>query len=353
MKTLYLASPYYDNEFASGANKRFDSIGKRFASRLGSAFKTIVCQGNKPHWVEEGNNIYLPAFSSNIGKLRTWLHFNYVLLRVEAGHVVTDFIPAPFAGLRKHRHAQLIHDLRDFTEFKRDQLPLVATLILRRQLRRSDRVITVSDFSKDCVVQYCGLPADRVIKSYNGIESVYRTQGEDIERDIDFLYVATFEARKNHQRLIEALATIDEKLRVSFVGRDHGLRPSIEALATTTAQKNGMEFTFIDQIDEQGLVDIYHRTKVYVCPSLLEGFGMPLVEALAANCNVACSDIPVFREVCQEHAVYFDPSSPTDIAKSLRASVVTPTPSIPPLYLDRFSWDTIAEDLLADLGYPY
>jgi glycosyltransferase involved in cell wall biosynthesis len=78
---------------------------------------------------------------------------------------------------------------------------------------------------------------------------------------------------------------------------------------------------------------------------------MPLVEALAENCRIACSDIPVFREVCQEHALYFNPHDPDDMAACLRESIAMSPPANAQQYAQKFSWDTITDDLLRDIGY--
>ena len=351
MNPLYLASLYYDNEIVSGANKRFDAIGRRLVSRLGDSFKTIVCEGQRPSWIREENCIFIPPFSSKLGKLKSFLHFGHALRKLEAGTVINDFLPIPFMALRKHAHFQLIHDFRDFTEYKRDQRPWVATLILRWELRRSQKIITVSEFSKRDGIARCGLRPDKVIRSYNGIDGAYGAKSQDTERTIDLLYVATFEARKNHKTLLQALALIDQPLKVTFIGRDHGLRPAIKELADAVHKRTGTAFDFIDRIDEQDLVETYQRTRTYVCPSVLEGFGMPLVEALAANCRIACSDIPVFREVCQEHALYFDPHDPDDLANCLHKSIAMSPPTNAQQHVEKFSWDTITDDLLRDIGY--
>jgi len=351
MRPLYLASLYYDNEIVSGANKRFDAMGKCLVSRLGDSFKTIVCGGQRPSWIREENCIFVPSFSSNLGKLKSFFHFGHALRKLEAGTVINDFLPIPFMALRRHSHFQLIHDFRDFTEYKREQRPLVATLILRSELRRSQKIITVSESSKRDGIERCGLQADKVIRSYNGIDSAYGVKSQDTERNIDLLYVSTFEARKNHQALLQALALIDQPLKVTFIGRDHGLRPAMKESANAVHKKTGTTFDFIDRIDEQELVETYQRTRTYVCPSVLEGFGMPLVEALAANCRVACSDIPVFREVCQEYALYFDPHDPYDMADCLRQSIAMSPPTNAQQYAEKFSWDTITDDLLRDIGY--
>jgi len=350
MNHLYLASPFYDSSRVTGANKRFDRIGERAVSKLGDRCKVIVCEEQIPPWVKQENAIVLPAFSDDIGKLRTLLHFNRALRKVEPGIVINDFIPIPFFGLRRHTHFQLIHDLRQFTKYQRNRVPLVTPSIMQWQLRRSQNIIAVSEFTRNDVVAKCGVSAEKIIRSYNGIDGLNVHGANEIEKKIDFLYVATFEARKNHETLMKALAAIERPLKVTFVGRDHGLLARTRSLAEPLEARHGMKFEFIESTDEESLAQLYRMTKTYVCPSVLEGFGMPLVEALASNCNVACSDIPVFHEVCGNDAVCFNPHDAADLTRALRESLALPPPNYAQAYAQKFSWDTITDELLRDVG---
>jgi glycosyltransferase involved in cell wall biosynthesis len=218
------------------------------------------------------------------------------------------------------------------------------------QLRRSQNIIAVSEFSKNDAIARCGVSPEKIIRSYNGIDGINVDGANDIERKNDLLYVATFEARKNHETLMKALAASERPLKVTFVGRDHGLLEHIRALAEPLEQRDGMEFAFIESTDEESLAKLYRTTKTYVCPSVFEGFGMPLVEALASNCNVACSDIPVFREVCGNDAMYFDPHDPAAMIKTLQESLDLPSPDYAQAYAQKFSWDSITDELLRDVG---
>jgi len=350
MKHLYLASPYYDSSRVTGANKRFDRIGERAVSTLGDRCKVIVCEGQIPPWINPENAIALPAFSNSLGRIRAFLAFGRVLLRLEPGIVINDFIPIPFFGLRRHTHFQLIHELRHFTKYQRNRMPLVTPLIMQRQLRRSQHIIAVSEFAKNDVVAKCGVPAEKIIRSYNGIVGFGLDEANQTERKNDLLYVATFEARKNHETLMKALAAIERPLKVTFVGRDHGLLSHTLDLADSLEKKHGTKFTFIESTDEESLAELYRTTKTYVCPSVLEGFGMPLLEALASNCNVVCSDIPVFHEVCGNDALYVDPRDATALAKALQESLELPSPDYGQAYTRKFCWDAITDQLLRNIG---
>jgi len=70
--------------------------------------------------------------------------------------------------------------------------------------------------------------------------------------------------------------------------------------------------------------DLYARARAFVFPSLIEGFGIPPVEALHAGIPTVCSDIPVLREVCGDAAIYADPLDPADFAGKVRGLLASP-----------------------------
>ncbi|MGZ4385253.1 MAG: glycosyltransferase family 4 protein [Gaiellaceae bacterium] len=90
-----------------------------------------------------------------------------------------------------------------------------------------------------------------------------------------------------------------------LTGRGNDLAPPAE----------GVEARGHVTLDE--LADLYRRAACLVFPSLYEGFGQPPLEAMACGCPVACSDIPVLREVCGDAARFFDPKSPEAIAEAV------------------------------------
>src|SRR5690606_19685835 len=110
--------------------------------------------------------------------------------------------------------------------------------------------------------------------------------------------------------------------------------------------------TFTTIKDEKKVWEMYTRSKVFVSPSLYEGFGMPTIEALALGLPVVLSDIPVFREVGGNLATYFDPHNPKDIAEKLQASLRNPVPpdrAVVKEHLKQFEWETIYQSFIRNL----
>ncbi len=187
------------------------------------------------------------------------------------------------------------------------------------------------------------------MKSYFGINEKIFDVPKNAPKQYDIIYVGHFDKHKNHAPLIDALALMDKRLKVLFVGVDNGLQASLETRAKALGLPN---ITFTTVRDEAKVWELYTKSKLFVSPSLYEGFGMPTIEALALGLPVALSDIPVFHEVGSDLAAYFNPRDPHDIAEKLQAALAHPLPPTPERvrqHLAPYLWPEIYRTFLADL----
>jgi glycosyltransferase involved in cell wall biosynthesis len=122
----------------------------------------------------------------------------------------------------------------------------------------------------------------------------------------------------------------------------------------TAAQATASNITDLGAVDDPTLKALYQRALVLVFPSLYEGFGLPLLEAMRCGCVVAASSVPALRECGGAAAHYFDPSSPPAIAQALRELIDGPAlrDELRARGRERaaaFGWDASAGALLAVL----
>jgi glycosyltransferase involved in cell wall biosynthesis len=337
---IYYSSLYYLNDFSSGANKRFDEIGKRLLREHRNNFKCIITFNNKPNWCPIKNCIFIKEYSNKYQRIISWLDLSFKLAKLPKGIFVNDFMPIPFSSFR-HYHFQTIYDLRNFDGFGRGGLGFLTESFQKWQLSSADKVITISEFTSKAIQNYCSIKEKDIVVSYCGIDDK-KLENKNSKRDIDILYVATFEKRKNHINLIKAIELCDDPLNITFVGSDNGLKDEIVTLASALEIK-GHSITFLEQISEKTLCEIYSRAKVFCFPSFYEGFGMPLIEAYQLGCKVVCSDIDVFKEVTLNKAIYFDPNSPKDINDKLHCALKLNScdGSIRKEIINFYSWDHI------------
>ena len=137
------------------------------------------------------------------------------------------------------------------------------------------------------------------------------------------LTVGTLEPRKNLVRLIEAVTSLPQRgsdaVLVLAGARGWSDDPIVAAVAAS-----GGKVLHVGAVTELQLSALYGGAVALVAPSTYEGFGLPLLEAMASGVPCACSDIPVFREVAGEAAVFFDPLDVDSIGRVLQDLLVNP-----------------------------
>jgi glycosyltransferase involved in cell wall biosynthesis len=346
---FYLVSLYYDKNRVTGANKRFDEIGRCLMDMGQWDFLVFVTRGNCPDWCPPERARLIRPYHNRLTRLLSWLHLAWMLIQQKRGIIYSDFQPAPLAVDWFHWRYQLIHDLRNWTGFGRGGLGQLTQAFQRQQLRSAKAVVTVSDFSADDIVEKCGIPRDRIIVSYNGVSDIYSPDTSGIRSDDapDILYIATFEPRKNHLRLIQAIELLQPPCKVVLVGRDLGSREALEAYIHNSDKLQHASIRIIEALDEAELLRLYQSCKLFVSPSLFEGFGMPLIEAAACGATVVCSDIKVFREIMGDNAHYFDPHDVQGMAATIETALTATEKTS--ANIDRFRWPAITAALFSEM----
>jgi len=141
------------------------------------------------------------------------------------------------------------------------------------------------------------------------------------EFDHTFLCVGTLEPRKNLDVVIDAFEDLwgcGENVRLVLIGREGWLCEDLLRRIRSHREKDRRLFWF-DDVNDGDLAMAYRRANALIFPSIVEGFGLPLVEALSFGLPVIASDIPVFREIAGKHARYFDPMNAASLVKQLHA----------------------------------
>jgi glycosyltransferase involved in cell wall biosynthesis len=201
-------------------------------------------------------------------------------------------------------------------------------------IRRSRIVITISEHARTTLLQRYGLPPDRVRAIPLAVDHERFTPSADVRRGEFILYPARPWGHKNHARLYAAFARLRasrSNLRLVLTGEgDFGSLPEgVEARGHVTGDE---------------LVRLYRSAAALVFPSLYEGFGMPVLEAMACGCPVACSSSTSLPEVAGDAARLFDPRVVDDIAAAVDDVLTDPDPWIV-RGLERarlFTWDECA-----------
>lgn len=245
---------------------------------------------------------------------------------------LTQYI-TPFFVLRKIKIITIIHDI-SFCVFpqliKMSDLFFLRTLI-PLAIHRADRVIGVSHFTRDEIIKYYHTDQKKVDYIHNAVANDFLEQKytsgelkiikEKYHLPEEFiLYLGTLQPRKNIPVLVEAFAKIKHQLPgVALVlagGKNHNYDINIDrTVARYALNKNEVFFPgFIAEEDKKALMGL---ASCFCFPSLYEGFGIPILEAL--NCNVPCviSKIPPHLEVARNAALFFAPRDVLDLSEKL------------------------------------
>ena len=190
----------------------------------------------------------------------------------------------------------------------------------------ADRVITISEFSKQCITRHYGVPGHRVVVAHLCPDLPPFQTGRVAESwdpplpTSDWLfYPANRWRHKNHETLLQALVLLREKgLAIPLVVTGYDMLNGYP-LKTRVAEL-GLESQVWDvgYVSPEQLSFLYDKARLVAVPSLFEGFGLPLVEAMAAGRAVVASRASSLPEIGGDAVAYFDPLVPADMARVVR-----------------------------------
>jgi glycosyltransferase involved in cell wall biosynthesis len=251
----------------------------------------------------------------------------YDVLFIAAGNRRLPYaLPCPAVGT--------VHDLAPVhVAEKYDRIHQVYVgKVLPRLVRRLSHVITVSKCSRDDVVRFAGVPPERITVIHNGVDhEAYRPAADrgaaraEVARlfGVDrpyLLYVSRLEhPGKNHVRLIEAFSRLKERRRLPHVlvlaGPDRERAEEVHDAARRSPAGEDIVFTGFTAGEHLPL--LYQAADAFVMPSLYEGFGIPILEAMACATPVICSRRGAMPEVAGDAAMLVDPESVESLESAL------------------------------------
>ncbi|NJN15189.1 MAG: glycosyltransferase family 4 protein [Oscillochloris sp.] len=304
----------------------------------------------------------------NIPLPRLWTHARLGLeLRIHAPDV--SFIPAHVVPLiRPARCVVTIHDLgylafpQAHTARRRFELDLTT----RWSCRAATRVIAISQATADDLVRHYGVDRAKIRVVHHGIAAAQFRPPDDpgliaaVRRrhTLDaayFLYVGTLQPRKNLARLINAFAPVaaaNPAISLVLAGRRGWLSEPIERRISELGLEQRIRLT--DYLADEDLVPLLAGSLAFVFPSLYEGFGMPVLEAMACGAPVLTSTTSSLPEVAGDAAMLVDPHDETAITAALHrlatdATLRADLRSRGLAHVAGFSWERCARETLAVL----
>ena len=299
------------------------------------------------------------SFSTRLGWLQfdvpAWIHRH----PVDLVHFTNFLAPLGF----RHPYVVHIHDLSVFRHAQTHPIHRrwVFSTWIPATVRRAHRVITVSRWMAREIASYFDLDPGRVVTVYNGIDPLfrrlptraYRATLERYRLDAPyFLIVSELNPRKNIDTVLRAFAkahrTVPHLLLVLVGPRGLHARHTLDLIRTLHLEDRVRVLGYVPRRD---LVHIYNGATAVLYPSRYEGFGLPILEALATGTPVLASRIPVHEEIGGSGPVLIDPhdidawadtlSRVAEDPKTFRERIKRATP-----HLARFTWDRSVRQLV-------
>lgn len=233
---------------------------------------------------------------------------------------------------------------------------LIERLLVRDKWARIDHVLTDSHCSRRDIVQRLGVPAERITVVYPGVEqerfAPVTPTGREGRRPY-VLCVAGADPTKNVEVLVEAFARLPHPIRDAYdlvLTGDFRRRVDLHERVRQAGIEKQTIFTGV--VGDDQLVDLYQRAALFVFPSLYEGFGFPVLEAMACGCPVISSDASSLPEVVGDAAILVDPSDVEGFTRRM-GQVLTDADRRQDMrerglaHATQFSWDRTARETVA------
>ena len=264
---------------------------------------------------------------------RLWTHLT-LSRELRANPVDALFVPSHVIPLyHPQRSIVTIHDLGFYYEPEKHT---IGTRIQLRattswNIRQACRLIAISDSTKKDMVERYGVDPDRVTVVHHGVDDQFRQVNQDeVERyrraarlpERFILYLGTIQPRKNLERLIDAfelIAGADPGLHLILAGNPGWMAQPIRKRALASAYSRRISFP--GRIPDEQLPLLYNAASVFTLPSLYEGFGLPVLEAMACGKPVVMSNRGALPELSGADTTVIDPLDVGDLADALRSTI--------------------------------
>lgn len=317
-----------------------------------------VAIGDLEEIIKFDKKIDLVAFTSPIYGIKEQLKFPYRKLKkmkIDVLHVPHYNIPLFYRG----KMIVTIHDLTHLIlpEFLPNKFALFyAKFMLRMAVKRASTLITVSENTKNDILNFFKVDPNKIEVVYNGvgdefiikppekIEYLYKKYNIPKNKKI-LMYVGNMKPHKNLLRLLEAFSKLKniDKYRLVLVGKSFINQINLQ---NEEGKLNITDYVIHTGIvSQEELVDFYNLSDLFVFPSLYEGFGLPIIEALSCGTNVVCSNTSSMPEVGGKFVNYFDPNNTEDITKSIEENVDKKFDFDALKWVERFKWQNSSKKI--------
>lgn len=219
---------------------------------------------------------------------------------------------------KKTKVIMTVHDLIPilFPKFNIKRRIIYFKYILKYRFRYVDHFIVPSKSVKKDLMQHYHIQSNKIDVVYEGVSKSYKPNNRSKKNFI--LAVSTLEPRKNFKRIIECFIRLKEANKIDeqliIVGKAGWYYRDI----INIPDKYRDSIIFKGYVTEEKLIELYQRAKCFVYPSLYEGFGLPVIEAMACGCPVITSNRSSLPEIAGDAAILIDPENNAELENAIQ-----------------------------------
>ena len=197
----------------------------------------------------------------------------------------------------------------------------------RHACKRADRIIAISESTRQDIIRFYGVDPDRIDVVYQPVNTIYYTSDKGVcptglaqyVTNPYMLYVGSINSRKNLLGIVKAMELLPKDIQIPLIVIGNGREYKQKVLDYIAEHKLEDRIIFSpDKVGTEGLRYLYSNARLLVYPSFYEGFGLPVVEALLSNCPVVTSNVSSLPEAAGPDSLLVDPGSVQDIADKMK-----------------------------------
>lgn len=315
---------------------------------------------NKFPWT---SGLKIINFNAKIYSLKEQIYFSLKIPKTDL--FWCPHFNAPILPIRAKRILTTIYDVNHLAN--KDSNSFVkwayAKLLYYSAVKKSVRIITISEFSKRELIKFTNASIDKISVIFCGVN--YDLFAEKKESNIKnlpkkyILYVGNIKPHKNLITLLKAYNLLPKKTRKEFklviLGKKEGfITPDLEIFKFIEKNDLMKDTFFTGYIADEEVPAVYQKARLFVFPSLYEGFGLPILEAMASEVPVLSSNKTSLPEVGGDAVIYFDPMNVDELAEKIDKCVLNT--ELLKTYIDKgklqtklFSWETASKEHLSTI----
>ncbi|MFN4245433.1 MAG: glycosyltransferase family 4 protein [Brevinematia bacterium] len=226
----------------------------------------------------------------------------------------------PFYLPKKIKLIVTVHDVRVkvFPETFSRSTRMYYDFIYSFLFKRANLIITVSEFSRSEILKYFPEAKNKIYVIPNGINT-QKFKFLDLPRKKQILLIGALAKHKNISVVLKAFQKIYNTIPHNLIivgSKDSGM-PQDEEMKQIMRQIPSDRVIFTGRLSDDEVVNLYNESEVFVFPSLYEGFGLPVLEAMACGCPVIASNRASLPEVCGDAAIIFNPDDPDELSEKI------------------------------------